>query len=51
LETTRRGSPRVNAFVQLLGKRYWEFTVNRGLGGVPARYDLPDKLAVTRVAS
>jgi len=51
LETTRRGSPRVNAFVQLLGKRYWEATVNRGLGGVPARYDLPDALGESRVAS
>lgn len=45
LETTRRGSPRINAFVQLLGKRYWDFTVERGLGGVPARYDLPERLA------
>ncbi len=45
LELTRRGSPRVNAFVQLLGKYYWDFSVERGLGGTPARYDLPERLA------
>lgn len=45
LELTRRGSPRVNALVQLLGRYYWDFTVSRGLAGAPARYDLPERLA------
>jgi len=45
LEVTRRGSSRVNAFVQLLGSHYWDFSVERGLGGMPARYDLPQGLA------
>ena len=45
LEITRRGSPRINAFVQLLGRHYWDFSVERGLGGTPARYDLPERLA------
>jgi len=44
LEVTRRGSPRINALVQLLGRHYWDFSVERGLGGTPARYDLPDRL-------
>jgi hypothetical protein len=45
LETARRGVPRVNDFVRTLGSRYWDFTVRQGLGGVPARYELPDRLA------
>jgi hypothetical protein len=45
LETARRGVPRVNDFVRILGSRYWDFTVRQGLGGVPARYELPDRLA------
>jgi hypothetical protein len=44
LELTRRGSPRINALVQLLGRYYWDFTVSRGLAGAPARYDLPERL-------
>ncbi len=27
------------------GQRYWDWSVAVGLGGVPARFDLPDKLA------
>jgi ER-bound oxygenase mpaB/B'/Rubber oxygenase, catalytic domain len=45
LESARRGVPRVNDLVQLLGARYWELTVNQGLAGVPASYDLPERLA------
>ncbi len=45
LESARRGVPRINDFVQLLGSRYWDFTVSQGLGGVPARYELPERLA------
>lgn len=45
LESARRGVPRINDFVQLIGSRYWDFTVTQGLGGVPARYELPDRLA------
>lgn len=45
LETLRRKVPHVNGFVQLLGSRYWEATVRRGLRGVPARYELPQRLA------
>lgn len=45
LESARRGVPRVNDWVQLIGTRYWDFTVNQGLGGVPARYELPERLA------
>jgi len=45
LELTRRGSPHVNALVQMLGRYYWDFTVSRGLAGAPARYDLPDRLS------
>jgi hypothetical protein len=45
LETLRRNLPRVNDFVQHLGGRYWDLTVRRGLGGVPARYELPQRLA------
>lgn len=45
LEGARRGVPRVNELVQLLGRRYWDATVKRGLGGVPARYELPVQLA------
>jgi hypothetical protein len=45
LETLRRNLPRVNDFVQHLGSRYWDATVRRGLGGVPARYELPQRLA------
>ena len=44
LENARRGVPRVNDLVQLLGSRYWESTVNQGLAGVPARYELPERL-------
>jgi hypothetical protein len=45
LETLRRKVPRLDGFVQLLGSRYWEATVRRGLRGVPARYELPQQLA------
>lgn len=45
LETLRRTLPRLNDFVQHLGSRYWDFTVERGLRGVPARYELPQRLA------
>jgi hypothetical protein len=45
LEMTRRGSPRINALVQLLGRNYWDWSVEHGLGGTPARYDLPEHLA------
>jgi len=45
LESARRGVPRLNDWVQLVGTRYWDFTVNQGLGGVPARYELPERLA------
>lgn len=45
LETLRRSLPQVNDFVQRLGGRYWDATVRRGLRGVPARYELPQRLA------
>jgi hypothetical protein len=45
LETLRRSVPRVNDFVQHLGDRYWDATVRRGLRGMPARYELPQRLA------
>jgi hypothetical protein len=45
LESARRGVPRVNDLVQLLGSRYWEISVSQGLGGVPAKYELPERLA------
>jgi ER-bound oxygenase mpaB/B'/Rubber oxygenase, catalytic domain len=45
LEGARRGLPRVNELVQLIGRRYWDATVKQGLGGVPARYELPVQLA------
>jgi hypothetical protein len=48
LESARRGLPRLNDFVHALGNRYWEITVNHGLGGVPARYELPERLAGLR---
>lgn len=44
LESARRGVPRLNDLVRLLGSRYWAATVRRGLGGVPARYEMPDRL-------
>jgi ER-bound oxygenase mpaB/B'/Rubber oxygenase, catalytic domain len=45
LEKLRRSLPPVNDFVQHLGSRYWDATVRRGLQGVPARYELPQRLA------
>lgn len=45
LESARRGVPRVNDLVHLLGSRYWEHTVSLGLGGVPAKYELPVALS------
>jgi hypothetical protein len=45
LESARRGVPRLNELVRLLGSRYWDLTVTRGLAGVPARYDLPEQLS------
>jgi hypothetical protein len=47
LESARRRVPHVNELVRRLGSRYWEATVRQGLGGVPARYDLPVRLAGT----
>lgn len=44
LESARRGMPRLNELVRALGSRYWDLTVRQGLGGVPARYDLPERL-------
>lgn len=44
LEGARRGVPHLNGLVRLLGSRYWAATVRRGLGGVPARYEMPDSL-------
>ncbi len=46
LETLRRNLPHVNDFVQERGRRYWDATVRRGLAGVPARFELPQRLAV-----
>jgi hypothetical protein len=45
LERGRRSVPQVNDLVRTLGSRYWDLTVERGLAGVPARYELPDQLA------
>jgi hypothetical protein len=45
LERLRRSVPGLNDFVEHLGRRYWDFTVERGLRGVPARYELPQRLA------
>ncbi len=50
LESARRGAPRLNEWVQVLGTRYWDFTVNQGLSGVPARYELPERLSGARSA-
>ena len=50
LESARRGVPRLNDWVQMLGSRYWEFTVNQGLRGVPARYELPERLSSARTS-
>jgi hypothetical protein len=44
LETLRVNVPPLNGLVHALGDDYWRRTVARGLGGVPARYDLPDQL-------
>jgi hypothetical protein len=51
LESARRGVPRLNDWVQLVGTRYWDFTVNQGLAGVPARYELPERLGGTADSS
>jgi hypothetical protein len=51
LERGRRGVPRLNELVRLLGSAYWDLTVERGLAGVPARYELPDRLAGTAQAA
>lgn len=45
LEGARRGVPQLNELVRRLGSRYWDLTVSHGLGGIPARYDLPDRLS------
>ena len=45
LESVRQRLPRVNDFVQAMGRRYWDASVRNGLGGVPARYELPQRLA------
>ena len=45
LETVRQRLPRVNDFVQAMGRRYWDTSVRNGLRGVPARYELPQRLA------
>jgi hypothetical protein len=45
LERGRRSVPLVNGLVHALGSRYWDLTVERGLAGEPARYELPDRLA------
>lgn len=50
LESARKGVPRLNDWVHHLGTRYWDFTVKQGLGGVPARYDLPERLSGARTA-
>jgi hypothetical protein len=47
LETVRQRLPRVNDFVQGMGRRYWDASVRNGLRGVPARYELPQRLAGT----
>jgi hypothetical protein len=44
LEHGRRSVPLVNELVRTLGSRYWDLTVERGLAGVPARYELPERL-------
>lgn len=51
LESARRGVPRLNNWVHDLGTRYWDFTVKHGLGGVPARYDLPERLSGARTGA
>lgn len=45
LEGARRTSPRLDLAVQRLGERYWDFSVSQGLGGLPATYGLPERLA------
>jgi hypothetical protein len=44
LEHARRGVPGLDLVVRLLGDRYWRLVVSRGLGDVPARFELPDAL-------
>jgi hypothetical protein len=45
LETVRVNVPPLNGVVSAIGDDYWRRTVARGLGGVPARYDLPERLS------
>lgn len=44
LEGVRRRFPGVNEFVEGLGNRYWNFSVEQGLAGEPARFYLPERL-------
>jgi hypothetical protein len=44
LEHVRRGVPGLDPIVRLLGGRYWRLVVSRGLGDVPARFELPEAL-------
>jgi ER-bound oxygenase mpaB/B'/Rubber oxygenase, catalytic domain len=45
LERARLRSSRLDELVRELGSRYWQHTLSRGLAGVPARYELPERLA------
>jgi hypothetical protein len=47
LEHARRGVPGLDLVVRLLGDRYWRLVVSRGLGDVPARFELPEALGRT----
>ncbi len=46
LERVRLGWPGLDAPIERLGARYWDFSVSAGLGGVPARFALPERLGV-----
>lgn len=45
MESVRRRVPQLEALAEGLGARYWAGNLERGLGDVPAAFDLPDALA------
>ena len=45
VESLRRRVPQLEALAEALGARYWAGNLERGLGDVPAAFELPDALA------
>lgn len=43
--TARVGRHVPGQWRRLVGERYWQVVINEGLGGAPARFDLPSRLA------